>query len=82
MLCGVPACVQGHPERCAGGVTSDPTERFDELAQIYGRDTLVGGYAWAAYRRLSHLCESFVDVCSVFFVLLMVDGHSSSSRGI
>ena len=62
---GVPTCVQGHPERCAGGGAGDPTERF-----VHEFD--------AIYLRFSHLRESFVYVS----VLLMVDGHSSSSRGI
>jgi len=57
---GVFACAQRHLERCAGRVTSDPTERFVYKSNLYGHGTLVGGYAWAAYCRFSHLCESFV----------------------
>jgi len=57
---GVSACSQRHSECCAGRVMSDPTERFVYEFNLYGRGTLVGGYAWAAYCRFSHLCESFV----------------------
>jgi hypothetical protein len=63
---GVPACIQGHPEHCAGRETSDPTERCVHEFDLYGCGTLVGGYAWAVYLRFSHLCESFVYVFSVF----------------
>jgi hypothetical protein len=64
---GVSACVQGHPERCAGGVTSDSTERFVYKLDLYGRGTLVGGYAWVVHCPLLSslftfaLCFRFID---------------------